>query len=125
MSSISIDIKYKKSLAYHFEFKDSQQQIWGLTGPSGSGKTTFLKLVAGLLSPDDGFVEVNGNPWFNKAADFSLSTDKRSIGYLDQHNFLFSHLSVKITCCLPTKDVKTAHSSPQKRSSLPLILNPY
>jgi ABC-2 type transport system ATP-binding protein len=35
-------------------------QIVGLIGPNGSGKSTFLKLVAGLLKPDQGTVLVEG-----------------------------------------------------------------
>ena len=35
-------------------------EVYGLLGPNGAGKTTTLRMVMGLLKPDDGFVMVDG-----------------------------------------------------------------
>ena len=37
-------------------------RIVGLLGPNGAGKTTLLKLIAGLLTPTAGTMEVCGQP---------------------------------------------------------------
>lgn len=37
-------------------------KIIGLLGPNGSGKTTLIKLIAGILTPNSGQLQVCGNP---------------------------------------------------------------
>ena len=52
-------------------------QLVVLTGPNGSGKSTLIRLVVGLLSPDQGSVLVLGLPASDPAT-------RRSIGYAPQ-----------------------------------------
>ena len=47
-----------------------------IIGPNGGGKTTILKLILGLLEPDQGFVEVFGK---------SPRKSRKLFGYLPQH----------------------------------------
>lgn len=35
-------------------------EVYGLLGPNGAGKTTTLRMILGLLEPDEGWVEVDG-----------------------------------------------------------------
>ncbi len=35
-------------------------EVYGLLGPNGAGKTTTLRMVMGLLEPDEGYAEVGG-----------------------------------------------------------------
>lgn len=67
-------------------------QITSLLGPSGCGKTTFLRLVAGFLTPDRGSIELAGRV----VADPTtwVAPQHRHIGYLPQEGALFPHLSV-------------------------------
>ena len=50
------DVEALKDLSLDFP----RGQLTSLLGPSGCGKTTLLKIIAGLLSPDTGNIEVNG-----------------------------------------------------------------
>jgi ABC-2 type transport system ATP-binding protein len=46
--------------------KVDDRSIVGLIGPNGAGKTTTIKMIVGLMKPDQGCVEVFGqNPWDN------------------------------------------------------------
>jgi putative spermidine/putrescine transport system ATP-binding protein len=59
-----------------------------LLGPSGCGKTTLLRIVAGLLTPDAGFVRLDG-------ADITRRPPHhRDVGVVFQNYALFPHLTV-------------------------------
>lgn len=42
-------------------FKVEPREVYGLLGPNGAGKTTTLRMILGLLEPDEGFAEVDGH----------------------------------------------------------------
>jgi molybdenum ABC transporter ATP-binding protein len=65
-----------------------------LVGPSGAGKSTTLRVVAGLLRPDRGLVEVDGETWLDTARGIDRSPERRRVGYLFQEYALFPHLDV-------------------------------
>jgi ABC-2 type transport system ATP-binding protein len=62
----------------------------GLIGPSGSGKTTTVRLLAGLLTPTSGAVEVFGE----RPAAFRRETRAR-LGYMPQDSVLYPSLSLR------------------------------
>ena len=50
--------KHYPSFTLNLRFKD--EGIISIIGKNGSGKTTFLRIIAGLIKPDRGYVKVNG-----------------------------------------------------------------
>lgn len=48
------------------EIKDGS--VFGLIGSNGAGKSTFLRMLAGILQPDAGHVEIDGNDVFENVA---------------------------------------------------------
>ena len=61
-------------------------QMTGLVGPDGAGKTTLIRILAGLIDPDSGRVEVLGRP--------ATAADRSRIGYMPQRFGLYEDLTV-------------------------------
>jgi len=59
-----------------------------LLGPSGCGKTTTLRIVAGLLKPDEGDI------YFDDEAVTHLPPEKRNVGMVFQNYALWPHMTV-------------------------------
>lgn len=66
-----------------------------LFGPSGAGKTTLLRMLAGLVKPDGGQIEVDGVCWFDSTRRICLPAQQRAIGFVFQDYALFPNLSVR------------------------------
>ena len=86
----------RKSYGNHTALKDVSFEIREgefitVIGSSGCGKTTMLKLINGLLNPDQGAVYINGQD-ISAIDQIEL---RRRIGYVIQSIGLFPHLNVK------------------------------
>jgi ABC-2 type transport system ATP-binding protein len=65
-------------------------EIVGFLGPNGAGKSTTMKILTGFLHPDSGTARV---------ADFDVTSQamsaRRSVGYLPEHNPLYTDMYVR------------------------------
>lgn len=81
----------------HFELDvafASQSRRIVLYGPSGAGKSLTLRAIAGLMTPDQGRIEVNQRVLFDRVAKIDVPARRRRVGYLFQDYALFPHLTV-------------------------------
>lgn len=72
----------------------STQQVMGLFGVSGSGKTSILHSIAGINTPKQGKIIINGQTWFDSQKKINLSIQQRRVGLVFQDAQIFPHKSV-------------------------------
>jgi sulfate transport system ATP-binding protein len=65
------------------------RSLTALLGPSGGGKSTLLRIIAGLETPDQGTVEMDGEDVTD------VPVRKRGVGFCFQHYAPFRHLTVR------------------------------
>ncbi|MFV5501278.1 MULTISPECIES: ATP-binding cassette domain-containing protein [unclassified Acinetobacter] len=73
---------------------DMQMQLIGIVGASGSGKSTFLKNIAGLLKPSQGFIHFQQKILFDHQQKLNIPVHQRKIALIFQQALLFPHLNV-------------------------------
>ena len=65
-----------------------------LLGPSGCGKTTTLRMIAGLETPTEGSISIDGKVVFDADQGINLPPNKRDVGFLFQNYALWPHMTV-------------------------------
>lgn len=73
----------------HLDMEVNKGSIYGFVGPNGAGKTTTMKIMAGLLSADEGSVYIDG---MNVSEDIDALKDK--IGYMPDFFGVYNDLRV-------------------------------
>ncbi|EKG1759143.1 sulfate/molybdate ABC transporter ATP-binding protein [Campylobacter jejuni] len=118
---IKIDIKLpintakgKKQLELNTCLKANE--ITAIFGESGAGKTTLLKIIAGLIKPEFGRIEVGDELWLDTQKNINLAIQKRKIGFVFQDYGLFPNMSVK-------ENISYAATSKQKVEELLSLMN--
>lgn len=70
----------------------NEGEIFTVLGKSGSGKTTFLRMIAGLETPDDGEICIDNSVVFN--AKTNVAPNKRGVAVVFQNYALLPHLTI-------------------------------
>ena len=96
MKNMDLRVSIKKKLRdfvleMEFEVRD---EIFALLGASGCGKSMTLKCIAGIETPNEGKIILNGRTLFDSAKKINLPPQKRRAGYLFQNYALFPNMTV-------------------------------
>jgi len=79
-----------KRVVDHFDINVPRGAIYGFLGPNGSGKTTTIRMLCGLLTPDDGQGTCLGFDIRREAERI-----KEQVGYMTQKFSLYEDLSIR------------------------------
>lgn len=88
LSNIRVSYDGKTNVLEHLNLAIEEGQLVALLGPSGCGKTTTLRVIAGLIQPNDGQFIVDGQDLTH------VPVHKRNFGMVFQSYALFPHLSI-------------------------------
>ena len=96
----------EKVLIDDFDYIVLKNQRLGIIGPNGSGKSTLIKIIAGLIEPDSGSVEIGETIQLGYFAQEvpDMNTEQRVIDYIKD-----------VAEYLPTKDGKISASQMLER----------
>ena len=79
-------------IANNINLSIKEGEIFTILGKSGSGKTTFLRMIAGLETPDNGEIRIDKNIVFSK--NINLQPKNRKVAVVFQNYALLPHLSI-------------------------------
>ncbi|MCI4671271.1 MAG: ATP-binding cassette domain-containing protein [Bacteroidia bacterium] len=82
-----------------------------LGGPSGAGKTSILRMIAGLLKPENGEIYVGEQCWYDSKKGIYLKAQKRLQGFVFQDYALFPQMTI-------AQNLEFAASASQNRAKL-------
>ena len=101
-----LHVDIRKNLGdFHLEARfDAENETMALLGASGCGKSVTLKCIAGILTPDEGQITLNGVTLFDSAAKINLPPQKRRVGYLFQQYALFPNMTVRQNIAAAVRD---------------------
>ena len=102
--ALSVDIQKQLGdfrLEVRFETGD---ETLALLGASGCGKSVTLKCIAGILTPDEGHIELDGVALYDSAARINLPPQRRQVGYLFQQYALFPNMTVRQNIAAAVRD---------------------
>ena len=93
--TLEVDIKKTfGSYSLDVSFK-AEDEVFGLLGASGCGKSLTMRSIAGIETPDEGRIVVNGQVFFDSEQGINLKPQERKTALLFQNYMLFPNLTVE------------------------------
>lgn len=107
MSLVLVIKKHYPGFMLDMQLEAGEERV-ALLGASGCGKSCTLRCIAGVETPDEGKIVVNGVTFFDSAAGINLSPQARKCALLFQNYQLFPNMTVADNVCAGVKDAGDA-----------------
>ena len=93
--TVSVNIRKTLGVLTIDAWFESAGGVTALFGKSGAGKTSIVQMLAGLMTPDNGQISIDGTPVYDSATGLNLAPERRQVGYVFQDARLFPHMNVR------------------------------
>lgn len=91
--ALDVEVAQSHPIPLEGGFRCEAGELLALFGPSGAGKTSMLRILAGLMRPHQGRVQVGDELWCDTAKGVFLPPQQRHVGLVFQNYALMPHLS--------------------------------
>ncbi len=91
--------------------------FFSLLGPSGCGKTTTMRMIAGLVMPDEGRITLGDQVVFDSEASIFVPPSQRKIGMVFQDYALWPHMTVEQNIVFGLQSRKVQKDDQERRLS--------
>jgi molybdate transport system ATP-binding protein len=94
---MSLQVSIKKNFKnFHLDVTfDADKEVFAILGASGCGKSMTLKYIAGIETPDEGYIILNDRVLYDSEKKINLPPRKRNVGYMFQDYALFPNMTVR------------------------------
>lgn len=99
----------------------AHQETLGVLGGSGSGKSMTLRCIAGVETPDQGRIVLNGQTLFDSDKGINVPSHQRKVSLVFQNYALFPHMSVAENIAFGLQHIPKSVRSHRVRQQLALL----
>lgn len=92
MSSVRVTAHLQQR-GVEFDLALDDGDVLAVLGPNGAGKSTLLQMIAGLLRPDEGRIELGNTVVTDTSTGVFVPAHARGVAMLSQQALLFPHMS--------------------------------
>lgn len=90
--ALTVEVEQALPMPLRGNLRCEAGELLALVGPSGAGKTSLMRVLAGLMRPEQGRVAVGGEVWCDTALGLFLPPQRRHVGLVFQNYALMPHL---------------------------------